>query len=328
MSVNARNKSRNYILIVLGLIVLGVVPVLVKNNYTMRIACQIVYYAVMAGSLNVINGFTNQFSIGHAGFIAVGCYSCVILQTKLGVNFWFSMLIAALITALIGILVALPTLNLSGIYLSFVTLGFSEIIRLVALNWTPVTGGPMGIKGIPVPVIFGKTFRSPSDYYYLFLIVAVLFYFCTHRVINSRVGRAWMSIREDQHAAQSIGVEISRYKMLNFIYATFWAGLIGAFYGPYMQYVDSTLFTLDEGFNVLSMVIIGGMGTMLGPIVGSSIVNLLNEILRPINEYRLVAYGALIILTMWIRPQGIVGASNSVLSGKLTAKSQQKKEAA
>lgn len=328
MSGNMFNKSRRQVFVILGLLILCVVPLVIKNNYAMRIACQIVYYSVMAGSLNVINGYTNQFSIGHAGFIAVGCYSCVILQTRLGINFWYSMIIAALITSAFGGLVALPTLNLSGIYLSFVTLGFSEIIRLVALNWTSVTGGPMGIKGIPVPVIFGKTFRSPADYYYLFLCVAVVFYFCTHRVIHSRVGRAWMSLREDQHAAQSLGVEISKYKMLNFVYATFWAGLIGAFYGPYMQYVDSTLFTLDEGFNILSMVIIGGMGTLLGPVVGSTIVNLLNELLRPINEYRLVAYGALIILTMWIRPQGIVGASDSVLSGKQTTKSQKKKETA
>ncbi len=310
------SKPVRYGLYAVLLIVLLVLPRFISSGYLMGILCQMMYYTVLAGSLNVINGYTNQFSLGHAGFFAVGCYTCIILQTRLGVPFWIAMLAGGLLTAVVGFLVSVPTYRLSGIYLSIVTLGFSEIIRLIALNWTSVTGGPMGIKSIPAPNFFGINIRKPADYFYIFLGLAVLFLFVTSRILKSRVGRAWMSIREDQQAAQSLGVELTRYKALNFMYASFWAGIIGAAYGPYYQFIDSTIFTLDEGFNILSMVIIGGLGTLPGPIVGSVIVVSLSEFLRPISQFRLVAYGVLIIAMMWLRPQGLIGASNSVLAAK------------
>jgi branched-chain amino acid transport system permease protein len=216
---------------------------------------------------------------------------------------------------------------MSGIYLSIVTLGFSEIVRLLALNWTALTGGPMGIKGIPVPVFFGIQLRSSKTYYYLFLALAALFVFCTHRVIRSRVGRAWMSIREDPLASRSLGVEASRYKALNFMYGAFWIGIAGAVYAAYVRFIDSTFFTLDEGFNILSMVIIGGQGTLVGPVVGSILVNFLTELLRPIGAWRMVAYAVLIIVMMWWRPQGLAGASDSILAeGKIRARLGKKRD--
>jgi branched-chain amino acid transport system permease protein len=146
------------------------------------------------------------------------------------------------------------------------------------------------------------------------LALALIFLFCTGRVMKSRVGRAWMSIREDPLAAQSLGVEISRYKAFNFMYGAFWIGIAGAVYAPYVRFIDSTFFTLDEGFNILSMVIIGGQGTLVGPVVGSLIVNFLTEWLRPIGAWRMVAYAGLIIAMMWLRPQGLAGASDSILA--------------
>lgn len=135
-------------------------------------------------------------------------------------------------------------------------------------------------------------------------------------MIRSRLGRAWMSIREDQLAARSLGVNTPAYKAVNFMYGAFWAGIIGAAYAPYARFIDSTIYTLDEGFNILSMVIVGGMGTLTGPLAGSVVINVLTELLRPIGQWRMVAYGVLIIVMMWFRPQGLIGASDSVLAGR------------
>lgn len=295
--------------------ILALMPVFVRQSYYMGILCRILLYATLAGSLNAINGYSGQTCIGHAGFFCIGAYCEAILATRLGLSFWMVLPIAGIVTAIFGGVVALPTLKMKGIYLSIVTLGFSEIVRLVALNWEGLTGGPMGIKGIPVPTIFGMQFSGSKTYYYIFLAIAVLFVFITGRVIRSRVGRAWTAIREDELAAKSLGVQTPFYKATNFMYGAFWAGIAGAAYAPYVRFIDSTMFSLDEGFNILSMVIIGGQGTLVGPVVGSVIVNLLTELLRPIGQWRMVAYGMLIILMMWWRPQGLVGASDSILAG-------------
>lgn len=273
-------------------------------------------YTTLAGSLNIINGYTGQTCIGQAGFFCIGAYTEAILSTKYALSFWFLIPVSGLLTAMVGLLIALPTLKMKGIYLSIVTLGFSEIVRLLALNLEGLTGGPLGIKGIPVPNIFNLIeIKGSREYYYIFLVTAVMFIFITSRVVKSRVGRAWLSIREDQLAARSLGVNTSKYKALNFMYGAFWAGIVGSIYAPYVRYIDSTFFTLDEGFNILSMVIIGGQGTLIGPIAGAVIVNLLTEVLRPIGQWRMVAYALLIIVMMWVRPQGLVGASDSILAG-------------
>jgi branched-chain amino acid transport system permease protein len=307
-------KALKILIFVLLAVVVLLVPRIFTSSYIMGIICRILLYCTLAGSLNVINGYTNQFSLGHAGFFAVGCYTTAVLSSNYGWNFWLTLPIAGILTAIIGLLVALPTFRMTGIYLSIVTLGFSEIIRLIALNWTSLTGGPLGIKGIPAPQVLGMHIRRAGDYYYIFLLIAVLFILVTARVLKSRIGRAWMSIREDQQAAQSLGVELVKYKSMNFAYGAFWAGIAGAIYAPYINYVDSNTFTLDEGFNILSMAIIGGMGTLGGPVLGSFVVNILNELLRPVSAYRLVVYGLLIVVMMWIRPQGLIGASDSMLA--------------
>lgn len=295
---------------------LAALPVVYPKSYVMGVMCRIFMYMILAGSLNVINGYSGQFCIGHAGFYCIGAYTEAILATKLGLSFWIALPLGGLMAALIGLLVATPTLKLRGTYLAIVTLGFSEIIRLVALNWEGLTGGPIGIKGIPAPVFFGIKLSRSVQYYYIFFALAALFFFTTYRVINSRIGRAWLSIREDELAARSLGVETRFYKAVNFMYGAFWAGIAGAAFSPYFKFISSDMFTLDEGFNILSMVIIGGQGTLLGPVVGSIIVNFLTEFLRPISQFRLVVYALLIIAMMWLRPQGLVGASNSILAAR------------
>jgi len=311
-------KMPVWLKVALGLLaaaVLIALPVVYPKSYVMGVLCRIFMYIILAGSLNVINGYSGQFNIGHAGFYCIGAYTEAILATRLGLSFWIALPLGGVMAALIGYLVTQPTLKLRGIYLAIVTLGFSEIIRLVALNWEWLTGGPIGIKGIPSPMFFGFKVSRSIHYYYIFLFLVVVFFFTTYRVIHSRVGRAWMSIREDELAARSLGVETRVWKAANFMYGAFWAGIAGAAFAPYFKFISSDMFSLDEGFNILSMVIIGGQGTLLGPAVGAIIVNLLSEVLRPISQFRLVVYALLIIIMMWLRPQGLVGASNSILAG-------------
>jgi len=299
---------------IIGITFLAVVPLLNLQSYYMGVLCRILMYTILAGSLNVINGYSGQFNIGHAGFYAIGAYASALLSLKLGVSFWLALPLSGLLAMLVGLLVALPTLRLRGIYLAIVTLGASEIIRLIILNWMSLTGGPNGLRGIPAPVLFGIKFSRSQQYYYIFLVLSLIFFFLTKRVINSRIGRAWISIREDETAARSLGVEAMRYKAFSFMYGAFWAGIAGGAFSPYFKFISSDMFTLDEGFNILSMVIIGGQGTLAGPIVGAIIVNFLTEFLRPISQYRMVVYALLIIAMMWLRPQGLVGASRSVLA--------------
>lgn len=326
LKIKVTYNKHKLITLLISLVLLLMLPMVFPQSYIMGIFCRILLYALLAGGLNVINGYSSQFCIGFAAFFCIGAYTEAIASLRLSLNFWVLLPIAGIFSMVAGLLICLPTLKLKGKYLAIVTLGFSEIVRLIALNWQDLTGGPLGLKGIEVPVLFGFKIKSSVTYYYIFLFLVIIFLFVTGRVIKSRMGRAWMSIREDELAAKSLGVEISKYKALNFMYGAFWAGIAGAAYAPYTRYIDSTFFSLDEGFNILSMVIIGGMGTLVGPVVGSIVVNLLTELLRPISEYRMVAYAVLIIGMMWLRPQGLLGASNSILSGGKIKKKDAKKK--
>lgn len=288
---------------------------MVSKALYVRYACNILMFATLAGSLNAINGYSGQMCLGQAGFFAIGAYACAIFSTRFGTNFWLLLPIAGIVAALVGLLVALPTLKLQGIYLSIVTLGASEIIRIIAQTWTPVSGGALGIKNIPYPWLFGLDTFRPKYYYFIFLIIGVLFLLVTTRVLKSRVGRAWISIREDQIAAKSLGVQTGFYKSLNFMYGAFWAGVVGCAYAPFVNYIEASQFTTDTGFNVLAMIVIGGQGTLVGPILGSAIVTVLTESLRFLENWRYVIYAVIIIVMMWLRPQGIAGASHSVLAG-------------
>lgn len=301
-------------------------PFVVTKALYVRYACNILMFATLAGSLNAINGYSGQMCLGQAGFFAIGAYVCAAFSTKLGTDFWLLLPLAGIVAALVGLLVSLPTLKLQGIYLSIVTLGASEIIRIIAQTWTPVTGGALGIKNIPYPWLFGLDTFRPKYYYFIFLVIGVLFLLVTGRVLKSRVGRAWISIREDQIAAKSLGVQTSFYKSLNFMYGAFWAGVVGCAYAPFVNYIEASQFTTDTGFNVLAMIVIGGQGTLVGPILGSAIVTVLTESLRFLENWRYVIYAFIIILMMWLRPQGIAGASHSVLAGGKIKRKPTRKE--
>lgn len=296
--------------------VLLLLPVVFTTNYTRGIFVKICLYVILSSSLNVINGYSGQMNIGHAGLVCIGAYTAGLLCTNFDLSFWLILPISGIMSAIVGFLISRPVMKLDGVYLAIVTMGCSEIIRLIVLNWTSFTGGPMGIRGIPRPTIFSYEIRTPLEYYYLALFLAALTVFAIYRVVHSRVGRTWISIREDHIASRFLGVKVSYYRSLNFVFGAFFAGIGGCFLTYYYQYISSDMFITDESFNIMSMVIIGGQGTLLGPIVGSIIVNVITEAFRFVAEYRFIVYALLIIGMMWLRPQGLVGASNSVFAVK------------
>ena len=297
---------------------------LFSGSYVLGILCRILLYGTLAGSLNVVNGYCGQFNIGHAGFVCIGAYAGALCGTRLGWPFVVQLLAGGALSAVMAFLLSKPILRLKGIYLAIITMGFCEITRIVTLNWTSVTGGPLGIKNIPAPEFFGLKFNSPKLYYYIFLLLLIVFTFLTNRLLKSRVGRAWMSIREDEVAAKSLGVKIGHYRSVNLMYGAMWAGVCGAAMGPYYRYIASDMFSMDMSFNILSMVILGGQGTLVGPIVGASIINTVTEVFRFASEYRMVLYALIIIVMMWLRPQGLIGVSDSMLSGRTITKKKAK----
>lgn len=290
--------------------VLFALPLVVGSKVVVNVFTLILLYVILVSSLNVVNGYSSQFNVGQAGFYCIGAYTAAILATRFGVSFWLLLPVSGAVSALASLLLSIPTAKLRGMYFTIITLGFSEIVRQLCLNWTSLTRGPRGISGIPAPAFFGIEYPRSTFFYYVVFALAAVMLVCTKRVLASRVGRAWRAIREDDAAASSLGVETAKYKMMNLAYSAFWAGVAGCVYVFFQRFVSPDSFSLDESFNILAMNIIGGQGTLLGPIVGALVVNLITELFRSALQYRMLFYSALIIVMMWLRPQGLVGAIN------------------
>ncbi len=317
-------KTHKTVTIAIVFAVAVLLPFVLTSSYARGILTKIVIYAVIASGLNVINGYSGQTNLGMAGFMCVGSYAAAISCMTFHFTPFLSLLFGMAVAGLVGFLVSLPTLRLKGTFLTIITLGFSETIRLIAVNWQSVTRGPLGIKGLPSMSLFGLKVKSGLSFYLFVLAVLAVVLFCINRLLKSRIGRAWISIREDQEAARALGVEISKYKAINFTVGAMIGGLGGCLMLFYYRYTVPDLFTLDEGFNVLSMVTIGGTGTLLGPILGSILINFITEAFRFAAEFRLVLYAILIIATMWVRPQGLAGASDSIIANSAAIKFKRK----
>jgi branched-chain amino acid transport system permease protein len=246
-------------------------------------------------------------SFGYAAFYGIGAYTAAILATRYGVPFWATFVLGGVVAGLVGMAIAVPTLRLKGIFLALVTIGFQEIVFLVTLNWTSLTRGPMGIPGIPPPSLGAYGFNSNRDYFYLILALNVVMIFVVSRIMDSRLGRMFIAMREDEVAAQSVGISIYPAKVLSFVISTFMAGVAGAFFAHHARFVSADSFRLDETFIILTMLIVGGMGTVIGPIIGAVFLVILPEAARFLAHYRDIVYGAILILVILFRPQGIAG---------------------
>lgn len=250
---------------------------------------------ILAASLNLINGYTGQFSLGHAGFMAVGAYVSAVVTMKLGMPFIIAIIAGACGAGLLGLLIGLPTLRLSGDYLAIATLGLGEIIRITILNINYI-GGASGFMGIPRYTNFAWVF---------FVCIFVLFFI--KNFINSSHGRACISIRENEVAAEAMGIDTTRYKVLAFTLGAAFAGVAGALFAHYFYVIHPASFTFMSSFNYLTMVVLGGLGSITGSIAGAVILTFISAALASWPEWRMIIYSLMLIVLMLYRPQGLFG---------------------
>jgi len=283
----------------------------VMRDYIVDIAILTGIYIILAEGLNVVVGFTGLLNLGFVAFYAIGAYTYSLVTTKLGLGFWTAMPVAVSLSTVAGFILAFPALRLRGDYLAIVTLGFGEIVRLVLNNWDSMTGGPNGVLGIPTVTIMGFSLGDLDYFYYFVLANAVVAVLIIRNVISSRLGRAWIAIREDEIASAAVGITTVMYKLYSFAFGALWAGLAGSLFAAKMQFVSPESFTFMESVIVLCMVILGGLGSITGVIIGSLILVLLPEFLRDIQLYRMLALGAGLVVLMIFRPQGLMGGKSA-----------------
>jgi len=301
-------KEKKKITLLLILIA-TLLPLVVADQYFLRMMTISGIYIILAVSLNLVTGYAGQFCLGWAAFYGIGAYTSALTVTKLGLSFWLAFPLAGIVAALFGIILAIPTMRLRDIYLALTTLGFGEIVRLVLLNWMDLTRGSMGIPGIPAPTFFGKSLDSPLFYYYFILCMVLFVIGAVQRIIDSRMGRALIAIKENEIAAKSMGINTTAYKIQAFAVGAFFSGLAGSFYAHYSSFIDPNAFGFGESIAILAMVVLGGMGSTVGAVFGGVTLSLLPELLRGLAEYRMIIFGSILMVVMLVRPQGIFGHS-------------------
>ncbi|AWK50227.1 branched-chain amino acid ABC transporter permease [Clostridium beijerinckii] len=304
------------------LILFGLMSANIINSYYKGIITLALINIVLAVSLNLIVGFTGQLCLGHAGFMSIGAYVSAVITQKAGLPFIASIFIAAIIACIFAALIGYPTLKLTGDYFAITTLAFCEIIRIVIMNINAV-GGARGFTGIPKETNFTLAF--------LFMVITVI---VIYNIIHSSQGRAMLSVRENEIAAESMGINAFKYKMMAFIIGAFFAGLAGGLYAHYMGYIQPASFDFNKSIDYLTFVVFGGMGSLSGSIIATIVLTFLPELLRGLGEFRMLIYPLALIILMIFRPQGLLGDKEvslkifkKLLPDKTSTKSKNGKEA-
>jgi branched-chain amino acid transport system permease protein len=304
------SRTRSPLFLSLLVVLLFVIPFF-QNDYYRDVLTLTAMYAVLALGLNLVVGQTGLLNLGYVAFYAIGAYTYAILSTRFGLPFWPGLVAGAASAAFMALLIGLSTLKLRGDYFAIVTLGLGEITRIVLNNSDSVTGGPNGISRISRPSLLGHVFSTPLDYYYLILVIAIFTVFAMNRLMVSRIGRAWVAIREDEIAAEAMGINTFRLKLLAFVIASAWAGMTGVFFAAKMAFVSPESFTFFESVMILCMVVLGGMGSIPGIILGAFLLITLPEVFRDFADYRMLGFGVALVLMMIFRPQGLLGTAKT-----------------
>jgi branched-chain amino acid transport system permease protein len=285
-------------------------------NYTLG---TVGIYVLLGLGLNIVVGLAGLLDLGYVAFFAIGAYSVALLTAPephhLLWSFWIALPIGIVLAALAGVLLGIPVLRMRGDYLAIVTLGFGEIIRILSKSdmLSSFSGGPKGVANIAGPTLFGKPFSSDIDFVYMILVAVILIIFVTTRLQNSRVGRAWIAMREDETVARAMGINTLQYKLLAFAIGAAFAGLGGVLFASRNQFTGPEDHNLMVSINVLSVVIVGGMGSIPGVIAGAFALKGLPEVLRQLENYRVLAFGALLVVMMILRPEGLIPSSRRSL---------------
>lgn len=289
------------------------------NLYQTNIMISCLLYIVLGLGLNIVVGLAGLLDLGFVAFYAVGAYAYALCNMHWGIGFWYMLPIGAVLGAILGVILGFPVLRLRGDYLAIVTLGFGEIIRLVLENWGEVTMGPSGISNVARPGFFDVklgVIGATNYMYYIMIGLLMLTIFCVNRLQNSRIGRAWMALREDEIACQAMGIDKMKTKLMAFSLGATWAGMAGVVFAAKTTFVNPASFTFWESAIILSIVVIGGMGSIRGVIVGAIILILVPEYLRDFAEFRMLLFGAIMVLVMVFRPQGLISAKRKIYEYK------------
>jgi len=277
--------------------------------YQTNVMTTALMYVVLGLGLNIVVGLAGLLDLGFVAFYAVGAYTYALLNLHFGLGFWTVLPLGGLFAAIFGILLGFPVLRLRGDYLAIVTLGFGEIIRLVLENWGEFSKGPSGIANISRPGFFGMEFgleQSILYTYYLMILFVIVTIFVVNRLQDSRLGRAWIALREDEIACQAMGIDKRKTKLVAFSLGAFWAGIVGVMFAAKTTFINPASFTFLESAIILSIVVLGGMGSIIGVIFGALILILMPEYLRALSEYRMLAFGGILVCMMIFRPQGLI----------------------
>ncbi len=281
-------------------------------SYLMALGIFGCIYVLLTLSLNLAVGYTGLLNLGHIAFYGIGAYASALLVLA-GVPYILALILSAIIAGLFSLIISIPSLRLKGHYFAIATFGFSEIIRAVVKNWDSLTRGPMGIYGIPTPEILGFSFNTPTEIFSLYLVITIIIVLAVYRIVNSPFGRILKSVRDDEIASKALGKNTTSYKIQAVFIGALIAGIAGSMYSHYIMFVDPSMFMLPTLVFVFSMVVAGGLGSVLGSVLGAIILSLLPEPLRflpipsaAVGAIRMLLFSGIIILMILFRPEGII----------------------
>jgi branched-chain amino acid transport system permease protein len=297
----------------------AIAPLFIRTTYVLHVMVLLCVWVVLSLSLNFVTGYAGQLALGHAAFVAIGGYVGALIMLNYGVSFWIAILIGAAASFVSGLILGLLAMRLRGDYLGMVTMGFGEIVYLLTINLTNITRGPMGLPGIPRATILSYTFKGEIPYFYVGLLLVGITFWMIKRMLFSRFGRACLAIRDDETAAEAMGIASFKYKVLSFCISSGFAGLIGAFYVSWVTLISPDSFRLADSILVSAMITLGGIGSLYGPIFGGISIGLLPELLRPLTSgpylgsLRLAGVGLLMVVFIVLKPAGLFGTDTRTI---------------
>ncbi|SFF78727.1 amino acid/amide ABC transporter membrane protein 2, HAAT family [Halobacillus alkaliphilus] len=300
-------KKRGWMI---GFILLAVVfPFLSQNDYFLHVLTLAFIWMIAVYGLNLLAGYTGYLSLAHAGFFAIGAYALGLLTVKAGLNYWIALVLACVITSAIGFVVGLVALRTREHFFAIYTLCVGYIIYLVIDKWDSLTGGVRGLIGIPAPTAIGPiSFETPLSQYYLILFFLLATILIMYRIIHSLTGRTFIAIRNSEDLAQTIGISTMKNKLLVFVLSTFFAGLAGALYASFIRFIGPDIGYITIIFDFLTYLLVGGLGTLAGPIVGTFLIVSVSQSLQFLQDYRMLIFGPLLTILIIFYPRGIAGA--------------------
>ena len=296
------------VLIAIVAVALLTTPAWLTSPYHLHVLIMAGIFTILALSLNLLLGYTGQLSLGHAAFFGIGAYASALLTMKLDWSFWVALPSAAVASGLAGWAIGRLALKLRGAYFVLVTISFAGVISLVSINWMELTNGPLGLPGVPAPALGPLILRTKHTYYYLVLAAAGLAYLVCHRLAHSRIGRALIALRENEPLAESVGIDATRYLVLAAVISAALAGVAGSLYAHYTRFVSPEVFLFTYTVTMVIMVIAGGQGTLVGPVIGALLFTALPEALREAVawQWQMLAYGVVLVALVFFLPRGIV----------------------